>query len=320
MRDYGKIPPNIWLHGQDNGLKTKEITARLMALYLYSGPHATMLGAYYLPLAYAAHDTGLSLEAVETALDELIAQDFCQYDVTHAYVWVKAMLPHQVGEGLKPGDKRVVALRRLLQGIPPTVSFRQALWECYQRDYHFGPLAPVPSQEATANTASEPSNGAPVGSPCPMQPPFSDFLPSCKTVDRPSDRRHLTSDTSFSSEVTHVFHHWQAMMQQPSARLDEKRDRIIQRALEAGYTVEQLCQAITGCTRTPYNMGHNAYGERYDSVQLILRDGDQIDRFLRHYHSPPKPPMESVTGVSRDTALVQTWYEQQQNKEDSPHE
>ena len=78
-------------------------------------------------------------------------------------------------------------------------------------------------------------------------------------------------------------------MNHPRARLDDKRRRVIRKALKAGYTAEDLEEAIHGCAATPHNMGHNDRGQRYDELGLILRDGDHIDRFMRHARSPPRP-------------------------------
>jgi len=82
--------------------------------------------------------------------------------------------------------------------------------------------------------------------------------------------------------VTRVFEHWQTVMHHPQAQLDPKRVHIIKQALKSGYTPVQLCQAITGCSVTPHNMGDNDRGQRYDGLHVILRDGDQIDRFIRN--------------------------------------
>ncbi len=89
--------------------------------------------------------------------------------------------------------------------------------------------------------------------------------------------------------VLTIFTHWQTVMRYPQARLDAARRRIIRKALQAGYTEEQLCTAINGCSLTPHNMGQNDRGQRYDGLQVILRDADQIDRFIQNFRSPPKP-------------------------------
>ena len=84
-----------------------------------------------------------------------------------------------------------------------------------------------------------------------------------------------------------IFNHWKAVMNHPNAQLDDKRKKIIRNALQAGYTKTELCDAISGCAKTPYNMGSNDTGQRFDGLQVILRDADQIDRFIRNHQQPP---------------------------------
>ncbi len=88
--------------------------------------------------------------------------------------------------------------------------------------------------------------------------------------------------------VIEIFAHWQRVMDHPKAVLDKQRRRFIQLALDKGYSARDLCQAITGCSLTPHNRGHNDRGERYDGLHLILRSADQIDRFIRNAQHPPK--------------------------------
>lgn len=86
-----------------------------------------------------------------------------------------------------------------------------------------------------------------------------------------------------------IFDHWRETMKHPGARLDEKRTRAIRHALQLGYTEERIRQAITGCSLTPHNMGDNDRGQRYDGLELILRNADQIDRFIGNATNPPRP-------------------------------
>ena len=101
----------------------------------------------------------------------------------------------------------------------------------------------------------------------------------------PEQRKNSKSS---DSDVMEVFQYWQQTLNHPQAVLDTKRRKRIHHALASGYTVEQLCKAILGCSYTPHNMGHNEQGQRYDGLHVILRDADQIDRFIRNAHSPPQ--------------------------------
>ena len=89
-------------------------------------------------------------------------------------------------------------------------------------------------------------------------------------------------------EIEEIFDHWKTTLEHPNAQLSPARRKVITNARKAGYTVDNCKQAIDGCSKTPHNMGENDRGERYDSLELILRDAAHIDRFMRNAHDPPR--------------------------------
>ncbi len=97
-----------------------------------------------------------------------------------------------------------------------------------------------------------------------------------------------TRPSSALSSIQHVFEYWKGVMQHQQANLDVKRSQLIQSALKGGYSVDSLCEAIKGCSLTPHNQGHNDRGQRYDGLHIILRDSDQIDRFIHNAKHPPR--------------------------------
>lgn len=117
----------------------------------------------------------------------------------------------------------------------------------------------------------------------------------------------LNVDAPLSKPVQIVFEHWKTVMQQPDAKLDSKREALINKALNLGYSSEQLCNAITGCSLTPYNMGDNKEGQRYNGLHVILRDADQIDRFIRHFKSPPQPLSEADKLTKSNNQAIERW-------------
>ena len=98
-------------------------------------------------------------------------------------------------------------------------------------------------------------------------------------------------------------------MNHPHAKLDRKRMSIIQSALKSGYEIDQLCQAITGCSFTGHNMGANDRGERYDGLHVILRDANQIDRFISNYLNPPKRVTVSEQQAKQSYQALETWFQ-----------
>lgn len=85
-----------------------------------------------------------------------------------------------------------------------------------------------------------------------------------------------------------IFDYWKKVMNSPNAIYDSQRNRQIQNALSIGFSPQQLCQAIKGCSVTPFNMGENDRGVKYNGLEVILKNAEQIERLIRHYHYPPK--------------------------------
>ena len=82
--------------------------------------------------------------------------------------------------------------------------------------------------------------------------------------------------------VAEVFAFWQQCNNYARARLDDKRVRLIRRALRWKYTAGDLKLAILGNARSPWHNGANDRGGvYYTDLGLVLRDADHIDRFMK---------------------------------------
>jgi hypothetical protein len=121
--------------------------------------------------------------------------------------------------------------------------------------------------------------------------------------------------SSLGNAIQTIFDCWKTTMGHSEAKLDHNRRALITKALNFGYDIEQLCQAIKGCSYTSYNMGDNDRGQRYDGLHVILRDADQIDRFIHHYHSPPKPIREADRRTQANVQTLQRWIDQKMGEE-----
>lgn len=107
---------------------------------------------------------------------------------------------------------------------------------------------------------------------------------------------------ALSADVLRIFTHWQTRMNHPTAKLDDRRKRVIQNALKLGYSADDLIFAIDGCAKSPHHMGKNDNGTVYDSVELIFRSADKIDGFIKRNLIPAggpngpsyKPPSSNV--------------------------
>jgi hypothetical protein len=115
-------------------------------------------------------------------------------------------------------------------------------------------------------------------------------------------------------DVKKVFEHWQSVMNHPDAKLGGERVKVIRQSLKAGYTADQLCEAITGCSLTPFYMGDNDRGEKYDGLKHVFKNSDMIDKFLRHARSPPKPRNKTEQLFDKNLSVAQTWAERKKRE------
>ena len=99
-----------------------------------------------------------------------------------------------------------------------------------------------------------------------------------------------------SDDIAIIFMFWQKTMHSMHSKLDSSRTRDIRRGLKLGFSRDEICQAILGCYLTPHNMGKNDRGQKYNSLNVILRDADHIERFMANATSPPKPAEKTSSG------------------------
>lgn len=305
MRDYAKISPQFWISKQAREIRKLGAHAQLVAIYLMSCPSSTMIGIYYLPINLIAHETGIPFDEVVCILKGLSELGYCRYDFDMEYVWVVDMADEQVGGQLKQGDNRIKSINESYLALPD-LPFLSEFFERYKIQFHLE----VHRKGSYSNNFGQ-DNSEPLQSPLqrvnnlntpPLEGPSKPLRSQEQEQEQEKEQeqeqeinivaktRRCDQFVPEISEIGFVFSHWKTIMQHPNAKLDEKRRKLIKSALKLGYTAEQVCNAITGCSYTPHNMGDNERGQRYDGLHVILRDADQIDRFIANFHSPPQPP------------------------------
>lgn len=118
MRDYSKVGPKFWIGATGKRLRAAGMEAQIVGMYLLTSPHANMLGLFYCPLAFIAHETGLGIEGASKGLNSAIEAGFCEYDEASEVVWVIEMASYQVGEALKPNDLRAKGVQNEYNSLP----------------------------------------------------------------------------------------------------------------------------------------------------------------------------------------------------------
>jgi hypothetical protein len=132
--------------------------------------------------------------------------------------------------------------------------------------------------------------GVIVGTPVRPSPTVSDDVQSCPPPAQPSPALLTTLSSELDApplSFATVFGHWQKVMGRQDAKPIDKRRRAVAARLREGYTVEQLKLAVDGCARTPHNMGANDQHRRFDDLELICRNGAQVERFISNATGPP---------------------------------
>src|SRR5579862_2114415 len=128
MREFAKVPPQFWFNASER--KKLGWQAQLVAVYLLTSPHANMIGIYYLPVNFIAHEIGISMEEASKGLRGLIEIQFCSYDDHSEFVWVHDMGFSQICKQLKPADNRVKAVQDLYYDLPD-LGFLKGFYDKY---------------------------------------------------------------------------------------------------------------------------------------------------------------------------------------------
>jgi hypothetical protein len=84
-----------------------------------------------------------------------------------------------------------------------------------------------------------------------------------------------------TGDIESVFNYWREKTNHLSAKLDSKRKSKIGQALNMGFSVAALKQAVDGCISSKFHMGENDQKRKYDSVDLVFRNAEKIEEFER---------------------------------------
>ncbi len=144
MRDYGKIAPSFWTGKTGKAIKAGGQEAVVVAMYLMSSPHSNMIGMYYLPMMYLAHESGLGFEGASKGLKRGCEAGFCSYDEASEVVWVHEMARYQIAGELSANDNRVKGIQREI-GLVPENPFVSAFYDKYSSAFKLKKLAEKPS-------------------------------------------------------------------------------------------------------------------------------------------------------------------------------
>ncbi|MFJ6328101.1 MULTISPECIES: hypothetical protein [unclassified Rhizobium] len=116
MRKFASIPPRVWQ--ADLKAVRGNLEAITVHYHLTTSGHANMIGLYYVPITYIAHEIGCTVEGASKGLLALVQAQICSYDFERELVWVHDMAADQIAAQLSPKDKRVKGIADQLAMLP----------------------------------------------------------------------------------------------------------------------------------------------------------------------------------------------------------
>jgi hypothetical protein len=158
--NYGVIWPSFWTGNTGRQLKF-DADGRLVATYLMTSPHANIIGVYHCPIQHMAYEIGWPIEGASKGLLKLIDIGFCTFDEATDTVWVHEMAFYQIGDRLKPLDKRVKHVHRFFDGIVNN-HIKRAFFEKYGAAYLIPEPLDLPAKTSPIEGASKPLQ-SPIG-------------------------------------------------------------------------------------------------------------------------------------------------------------
>lgn len=98
-----------------------------------------------------------------------------------------------------------------------------------------------------------------------------------------NNKKKLKQDANVLNNriIDDVFEFWlTTFSKMGSAKLTVGRKKNILARIKEGYSLDDMKLAITGCSKSEYHMGQNDNGKIYDSLELILRNGEKLENFI----------------------------------------
>jgi hypothetical protein len=266
MREYGRVYCSFWT---SEDIRRLSEDGRILALYLLTSPHGTMIGACRLPDGYVCEDLKWSPERVSEGFRNLSENGFATRCEASKWVWISKYLEWNRPEN----PKQWIGARRIAAQIPDTC--------CWKIDF----------EKVFALAAGD--LASPKANPSETLPKPFRYQDQDQEKDKEERDVELHSTSKVNGkhaeppgDVTRVFDHWRESWGKRKAQLDSKRLKVIKLALKS-YRVEDLCKAISGYRNSPHHRGENERKTPYDDIELFLRDSKHIEAGLQFAEKNP---------------------------------
>lgn len=94
-----------------------------------------------------------------------------------------------------------------------------------------------------------------------------------------SEKKHVAQARP-PGPADRIFEHWRTRTKKPRAKLDKKRERLIDLRLAEGHSEQDLMQSIDGYAKSPFHNGDNDRKQKFLGLELILRDTAHVEAGL----------------------------------------
>jgi hypothetical protein len=326
MRAYGSVVPRFWTGGTGKKLRGHK-EAQLVAFWLMTAPATTMVGIFNLALPTLCHETGLTEDEARAGLAKCEDEGFAYFDEADELVWVPSLSKIQLGEELKVGsngkaDHRVAGVRRALAPFKHHRFYGEFL-KRYGEAYKLLPQAAQAPSEPLPSVRKPLQRGdVPVPDPvhdhdhdhdhdpdpergddpegeddAPPDPPGTRSVPPGE-VELPERAKLWFDDAQRASlefphpetwpEVVFLETTRATVFKSHPNKLRNAGDPRVEAALARfaeRYTVEQLAKAIRGAALDD----HVQRNPQFQTLNNILKNAAQVDRFMAIADKPPRP-------------------------------
>lgn len=286
---YAKIERRIW---NDDKFPYMSIEAKFVFLHLLTSPHCTQLGCFKAGIGTLIDDARVPYEFYKKGMDELIQAKMIAYDEKYLVISIAKFLHYNPPANPNIG-KHLAQLFNDLPDCQIKYNYYHEYYLCITNalpsHYHdITKLIKKPNKFIALETVTET-----------VSQTVTQINSNNNSNNNSNSKKSIVELEIRPDKISHtksvqiIFDFWRSKLNHPRAVLDGVRARAIQKALKLGYSEQQLCNAIEGCSFTAWNMGDNPDGKRYDALTLIFRNSEYIEKFIDSYFCPPKQKTKS---------------------------
>lgn len=314
MREYGQVRVQFWSSPTVQSLDDSET---LLATYLIAGPHTTAAGVFRCPDGYIQADLGWDrkkTQRVKESLQKCGLATFC-FD---GWVVIPKFLQHNPTRNVNQAKN----IERLFDQIPANSEAKPLAakaiatsWEAVPNEFANRlelvckqvrtSSEPVPKQFANIGSGSGSGAGSELGAG--SETGSGEGTGEGAGTELCSSNSLRESDSGVRTVFDHYRTHHPRAHRKPNSK--SKEWKLIKARLAEGFSSEELCLAVDGCHKSAWHMGENERQRKYDSLELIVRDGSHVQQFIELYEQSKTGQVHLTEKERRGKQAAAAWVE-----------